>query len=374
MQNEVPPTEVDRIRPSMRSGGAVADDPISPRSPVGPAPRSGTRPPITHNTRALGRRIGALGGLVVVYALLGPLILDVIHFRTSASGLNQVRGGDLAALAVVAPVCFVVAGLARRGHPAAPVLALAPGMFAMYTYSQLILGNEYLYRPGNVERFFPLLLAMFILAATVVLPCWSQVRSETLPASTSRLRRGSGILLLVIAAFVGLVLHLPGLIDAYRDSPRARAYLELPTTFWVVKFYDLGIVVPAAAAVGIGLLRKQAWARKPAYAIIGGYVLLGWSVAGMAWTMVLKRDPDASVALAVGCTVLSAAGSLFAFFLYRPLFGSPAAAETAILDVPLTPAEASDLDSPSGADRPVGPPAGTNVPGRQPSNRTGSSR
>jgi hypothetical protein len=122
--------------------------------------------------RLLGGGLVLLGGLVIVYAVLGPLVLDVIHFRTSVSGLNQVRGGDLVALVAVAPVCLAVGWLAWRGHPAAPVLALTPAIFAMYTYSQLILGNEYLYRPGNVERFFPLLLAMFLLAAAVALRSW----------------------------------------------------------------------------------------------------------------------------------------------------------------------------------------------------------
>ena len=143
---------------------------------------------------------------MVLHGLLGPFVLDVIHFRTSASGLNQIRGGDLAALIVVAPTCFAVAGLARRGHPSAPMLALAPAMFAMYTYSQLILANEYLYRPGNVERFFPPLLAMFLSGAAVVLRCWGQLRPQELPSSTLRLQRGSGIPLVVMAAFVVLAL------------------------------------------------------------------------------------------------------------------------------------------------------------------------
>jgi hypothetical protein len=102
--------------------------------------------------RLLGAGLFTLAALIVGYAVLGPLILDVIHFRTSASGLNQVRGGDLAALVVVAPVCVAVGVLAWRDHRAAPVLALAPAFFAMYTYSQLILGNEYLRLPGNIER------------------------------------------------------------------------------------------------------------------------------------------------------------------------------------------------------------------------------
>src|SRR5664279_561130 len=202
--------------------------------------------------RMLGGSLASLGALIIVYAVLGPLVLDLIHFRTSASGLNQIRGGDLAALIVVAPTCFAVSWLAWRGHPAAPVLALAPAMFAMYTYSQLILANEYLHLPGNVERFFPLLLAMFILAAAVVLRCWGLIRSNSLPSSTPRLQRGSGILLLVMASFIVLGIHLPNLVDALRDQPTGAAYLAMPTTFSVVTFYDLGIVAPAALTVGIG--------------------------------------------------------------------------------------------------------------------------
>ena len=282
-------------------------------SAAGPAPAN----------RPLAGGVALLGGLIVLYAVLGPLVLDAIHFRTSASGLNQIRGGDLAALVVVAPSCLAIAWLAWRGHPAAPVLALAPGLFAMYMYSQLILGNEYLYRPGNVERFFPLLLAMFILAAAIVLRCWGLARPEELPASTLRLQRASGILLVAMAAFIVVGIHLRTLLDATSGQPTGAEYLALPTTFWVVKFYDLGIVAPAALAVGIGLLRRQPWARKPAYGILGGYVLLAWSVAGMGWSMVLSADPNASVAVALVMTALAAAGTVFSSFLYRPLFRTP---------------------------------------------------
>ncbi len=64
-------------------------------------------------------------------------------------------GGDLAALIVVAPFFLVVGAMARRHHPAAPVLALAETLIAMYAYFQLILSNEYPKLPGKVERFFP---------------------------------------------------------------------------------------------------------------------------------------------------------------------------------------------------------------------------
>jgi hypothetical protein len=262
----------------------------------------------------------ALGGLILVYVALGPLILGFIEFRTSESGLNQIRGGDLAALTVVAPSCFAVAVLAWRRHRAAPILGLAPAAFAMYTYSQLIMGNEWLAQPGNVERYFPLLLTIFLVAAGLTIACWISVPTAELPAPTRRLERQTGVLLVVIAVFVVVGIHLPGLIDVWGAHPTESAYLDTPVTFWVVKFYDLGIVVPAALAVGVGLLRRQEWARKPAYAILGGYVLLGWSVAGMAWMMLANSDPDASLILAIAMTALSTAGATFATHLYRPLF------------------------------------------------------
>lgn len=46
-----------------------------------------------------GAGMCTMGTLVVGYAVLGPPVLDVIHFRTSASGLNLV---GRAALPVVA--------------------------------------------------------------------------------------------------------------------------------------------------------------------------------------------------------------------------------------------------------------------------------
>lgn len=270
--------------------------------------------------RSLALGLFSLGALIFVYVVLGPLVLGVIRFRTSTSGLDQVRGGDLAALCIVLPACLAVGRLAWRGHPAAPVLALAPAIYAMYTYSQLILGNEYLHRSGNVERFFPLLLAVFLVATAVALHAWARARAGELPGASRALERGSGVLLLVIAVFVAIGLHLPTLVDALRDEPTGAAYLDTPNLFWLVKFYDLGLVVPAAIVVGVGLLRRRSWARMPAYGILGGYVLVGCSVAGMAWRMLLAGDPDGSVGFALGVSTLAAAGAVFAYYLYRPLF------------------------------------------------------
>lgn len=193
--------------------------------------------------------------------------------------------------------CDSCPALAIRRHPAAPVLALAPSIFVVDMYTQLIVGNEYLRLPGNVERFFPLLLGLSVLAGAITLRARTRFPAGQLPAASPRADRVAGVLLLVIAAFVALGLHLPSYLDAMRDQPTAVRYLSSPTPFWLVKLMDLGIVVPAAITVGVGALRHRPWARKPVYAILGAYTLIGASVAGMAITMVVRDDPDASSGL-----------------------------------------------------------------------------
>ena len=51
-------------------------------------------------------------------------------------------------------------------------MGLAPALFAAYTFTRLIVGNEYRDLPGNVEVFFPLVLAVFLLAGVVSVAAW----------------------------------------------------------------------------------------------------------------------------------------------------------------------------------------------------------
>ncbi|GAA4964246.1 nitroreductase/quinone reductase family protein [Actinoplanes utahensis] len=294
-------------------------------------------------SRLLGAGLILLGTAVATVAVLGPLVSGVLRYRTSSTSLNQIIGGDAAALAVVAPVTVAVGILALRGHPAAPLLALAPSIFVVYTYTQLILGNEFLRWPGNVERFFPLMLAVFLLAAALAIRAWHSTPPAELPATSAGADRTAGIVLLAIAAFVVVGLHLPNFADAMRDQPTSVQYLSSPTAFWLVKFMDLGIVVPAALAVGIGALRRRQWARKPMYTLVGAYTLIGASVTGMAITMTGRNDPDASATTVIGSALMTALLATITCYLYRPLFRRhPARSHTLARDtVPPTHLETS---------------------------------
>ncbi len=260
-----------------------------------------------------------LGSVIAARSLSGPLVTGAIRYRTSATTLNQITGGDAAALLIVAPICLAVGVLALRGHPAAPVLALAPALFATYTFTQLIVGQEYLRLPGNNERYFPLLYSGFVLGGATAVAAWRRIDPAKLPVTSRRLDRvAAGVLFAVVLFLVGQ--HLPTLVDALRDTPTRTEYVSSPTAFWLVNLMDLGIIAPVALASAVGLLRGAAWARTPMYAIVGAYALLGASVTGMGVTMVRNGDPDASPTGAAGFAVFTLAFATLAFILYRPLF------------------------------------------------------
>jgi hypothetical protein len=268
--------------------------------------------------RLLALVLTALGLGLAAAPLLGPWGLGAMEYRTSPTTLNQLLGSDAAALFVAAPLCLVAAYLVDRGRLAGPPLAAGIGVYALYTYFQVIVGQEYLRLPGNVERFFPLLLAIFTLAGAALVLAWGRL-PEDLPRPTRRLERLAGWVLLGLSAFLLLGLHLRSMVTAWTDPQSLTEYASAPTPFWLVKLMDLGIVVPVAIATGIGLLHGHRWARRVLYPLLTGYTLLSVSVSAMAVVMLTRDDPDSSLALTAGFGLFTLALLALVTALYRPL-------------------------------------------------------
>jgi hypothetical protein len=264
----------------------------------------------------------ALAVGMATVSLVGPIGLEWLRYRTSPTTLNQLVGSDTAVLVFVAPLALVAALLCTRGHRAGPVLGSGIGVFALYTYAQVIIGQEYLRIPGNVEYWFPLLLTVFILAEATLVLSWRAL-PLALPRPTRRMERAAAIVLLLVAVFLVVGLHLRTLLIAWQDPGALTEYASSPTPFWLVKLMDLGIIVPAAMVTGIGLLSGARWARRGMYPLLTGYTCLAVSVATMAVVMNLNTDPDASVALAVGFLGFALAFVVLMVGLYRPLFRHP---------------------------------------------------
>lgn len=270
-----------------------------------------------------------LGAGAALVAILGPLAADVIVYHVSLGAANQVAGGDFAGLVLVAPLSVIAGVLVARGHRGGPVLAIGSAAYVAYTATQLPVGGDVARYPGNSERFFPLFLGLLVLSLAIGMRAWSTADVSLLPRTSRQLDRLVGWFALVVAAFLAVGLHLPGLLDAWQEQPSAPEYLADPVVFWLVKLMDLGIVVPALIAVGWGSLRGSAWALRARYAAVGWMAMLGTAVAGMAINMQATGDPAASTANTAAFSLFALIGLVIAAITYRPLFFS----ETHVLSV-----------------------------------------
>ena len=260
-----------------------------------------------------------LGAGAALVALLGPLAGDVIRYHASEGAINQIIGGDVAGLLLVAPVSVFAGILVLRGRTTGAVLALGPSVYALYMYSQLALGGDFVRYQGNSERFFLLYLGLFVIAGAIAIRAWAMIDSDRLPVTKRWVDRTLGVFFLVVAAFLVVGLHLPGLVDAWADQPTSAEYLADPAVFWLVKFMDLGLVVPGLVITGVGILSARPWVAKLEYAAVGWAALLGSSVAGMAVVMQMTGDPAASVANTVAFGSFAAIALAMAAVLYAPL-------------------------------------------------------
>jgi hypothetical protein len=167
--------------------------------------------------------------------------------------------------------------------------------------------------------FFPLFLGLFILAGAIAIGAWRIIDTSELPETPQWVNRIFGWFVVVVATFLAVGLHLRGLVSVWAGDPGSE-YLADPVVFWLVKFMDLGLVVPALLAVGIGVLRGARWAAKAKFAAVGWIALLGSSVAGMAIMMQVTGDSTATVANTIAFSLFALVGLGMAVLVYRQLF------------------------------------------------------
>ncbi|CAA9549189.1 MAG: hypothetical protein AVDCRST_MAG70-776 [uncultured Thermomicrobiales bacterium] len=249
----------------------------------------------TSSRRAAGLGSIVLGAGIAISAILGPLALKVITFRTSANLENQFIGGEVVSLGVVAPAAIAAGVLWLRGHRLAPALALGPALYAVYTYTTVVIGQEYARYDGNVERFFPLYAGLVAGGAAIAVAAWSRLGETQVPTPSDRLRRTVAGIFLGLGSFFALAWAAQIRLVVI-GQPTAE-YQEGPTIFWVIKLLDVGFLIPLLIATGAGLLGRKPAAIRAAYGLSAFASCLVGSIAGMAVAMEVKGDPSAQPAM-----------------------------------------------------------------------------
>jgi hypothetical protein len=298
-------------------------------------------------SRWLGACLLALAALFAALSVLGPLVSGIIHWRIRPTILSQLYGLDAVSLAAVAPLTAMAGALSLLGRPLGALLGIGPAAYGVYMVPQYVLGPDYAHVAGDNERWFPLLVTMFALGVVAAALAWDQLRRSE-PRGSTRVESLVARRLLPAAATVVFIRYIPTLADWMSASPTAKDYVAGPNFSWTIALLDLGVVLPATAAVCIGYRRAAIWARRGLYALTGWFALVGAAVAGMAIAMQVRADPAITLTQMIVMTVLGAALIALAAVLYAPVLRITPDTRTA--PPAMAPPSAAVADARSGPD------------------------
>jgi len=265
-----------------------------------------------HVNRALALGMFAFGLGLMLNSLLGPLGLAVFDYPFSETVRNETLGLDAVSALLVAPVALSVGVLALREHRATWLLALGPTAYGAYMLIQYVVGPQY----QSYQPWIPLQLALFVLSASLLLHAWTHGDELDGGQSWGWAFVSFGLAAFVLSRWLSAFAGMPG----NEPVPAARPDL---TMYWVIFFLDLGIVVPAAVATGVGLLTGSRWASRALYGLVGWFALVPPSVAAMSVAKVLRGDPNAATGDTIVFIVATGIFWLIAYRLFRPLFTPP---------------------------------------------------
>lgn len=196
-------------------------------------------------------------------------------------------------LFLAAPLLIAAGWLWLRGDRVAPALAFGPAAYTVYTFVTAIVGQEYRRYDGNGEKAFLLYVALIAVGSAVAVIAVSQLLQQPTPMPPDRLRMATAAIFLIIAAFFAFA-WLGQVMQVYRGEGSSE-YEQGPTLFWLIKMLDLGFLVPALGALGVGLARKRTLAIRLAYGMVTYAVCMAGAILGMGIAMLLEDDPAASV-------------------------------------------------------------------------------
>lgn len=233
--------------------------------------------------------------VLAAVAILGPLVLGTIEYRTSTSGVWQIEGADVVNLFLVTPILLLGGILHLMGRPGSRYLLILPPVTLMYTGLSVGMGQEWgdpAY-DGNVEQYAWLFLVLIIGGLVLLIASLSMFTERDAPAFKPRnLRIYVAVMSLFLLLFAMMWLSELAEVISTGDTSTG-SYEATPTLWWIVRYLDLGITIPLGF-VGLFLLLTRT---RQAYPLVllffGFFVTLGTAVLSMGIVMTLNDDPEA---------------------------------------------------------------------------------
>ncbi len=236
--------------------------------------------------------ISILSGFTLIYlAIEGPLFLHHIKYKAADLINNQLVGQDIVNMFLLSPI-LIVGGvnLFFKKRISQFLLIITP-LYLIYFVLSYTIGCEWsspIYF-GNSELYF--FYFLFILISSLIILLYSlTIFPKNLEGTFNR----KGLIIYSFLFSIFLLIFASMWIKEIQEvisTGTTRAYDIAPTSFWVIRIFDLGFSIPLGL-ISIYLL----WTRpNSTYSIqfmfYGFFLTMIIAVNAMGFVMFLKNDP-----------------------------------------------------------------------------------
>lgn len=236
--------------------------------------------------------ISVATGITLIYlAIEGPLFLQHIRYKTADFVNNQLVAQNFVNMFLLSPI--LIAGgvtLFFRKQISKYLLILTP-LYLIYFVLSYTIGWEWSSQEysGNSELYTYYFL--FILIASLIILLYSL---SIFPQNVTSTFKRKGLLIYSFLFSIFLLIFASMWIKEIQEvmtTGTTRAYDLVPTTFWVIRIFDLGFTIPLGF-ISIYLLWVRPDTTYPIQFLFYGFFLtMIIAVNAMGIVMFLKHDP-----------------------------------------------------------------------------------
>ena len=230
---------------------------------------------------------------LIAISVLGPAILNIIHYRTSQSVVMQTQAFDITNLILLVPLLIVGGTFAVLKKDSSKYFLVLTPIMLIYSGLEYGIAQEWgnpAYS-GNSEAFSGLFLALTIGGLILLLGILPRFTSKDAPDFKKKWLR---VYVVVMAAFLLMFAFMwsSQLLQVITTGNTAAGdYLTAPTGWWMVKFMDLGVTIPLGFIALLLLLSKPKRAYPLVLLFFGFFITLGTAVNASALIEVINKDP-----------------------------------------------------------------------------------
>ena len=234
-------------------------------------------------------------GITLLYlAILGPLVLDRISYKTSASAYTQTMAQDIVNIILLAPLSIIggISHIMRKSF-SKYLLILTP-IYLMYMGLSYGIGMEWSYDlyTGSSEQYFFNYLTLIVGGLIVMIASLSMFSEEDAPEFNKKsLKIYISMTTLFLLLFAKMWIDEVQMVIQTGDTISG-SYSSTPTLFWVIRYLDLGFSIPLGL-IGMYLLATRPKTSYPIIQLVYGFfITMVSAVLTMGVLMFLENDPE----------------------------------------------------------------------------------